>query len=86
VDRNLGLKEAFKKSGQITEGVKREVFLFFLLILVINLLGMLAFAIGLFTTLPATMIAYTFVYRKLLDRKEKAEAVRGGIEVLSPGP
>jgi uncharacterized membrane protein len=86
VDRNLGLKEAFKESAQITEGVKREVFLFFLLVLGINLLGLMAFAIGLFTTLPATMIAYSFVYRKLLDRKEKAEAVRAGIEVLAPGP
>ena len=76
VDRNLGLKEAFKESAQITEGVKREVFLFFLLVLGINLLGMMAFAIGLFTALPATMIAYSFVYRKLLERKRMAEANR----------
>jgi hypothetical protein len=86
VDRNLGIKEAFKESAGITEDVKWQVFLFFLLVLAINLLGLMAFAIGLFTTLPATMIAYTLVYRKLLERKKKAEAVRVGIEVFSPGP
>ncbi len=85
VDRNFGLKEAFKKSAEITSGVKREVFLFFLLVLGINLLGLMAFAVGLLVTLPATMVAYTFMYRKLLERKEGAGAVRVGIEVLSPG-
>jgi uncharacterized membrane protein len=84
VDRNLSLKEAFKESAGITSGVKREVFFFFLLVLGINLLGLMAFAIGLFITLPATMIAYTFVYRKLSERKESAGAVRVGTEVLFP--
>ena len=84
VDRNLRLKEAFKESAGITSGVKKEVFLFFLLVLGINLLGLMAFAVGLFVTLPATMIAYTFVYRKLLERKENAGAIGVGTEVLSP--
>lgn len=69
VDRNLGIKEAFKESAGITSGVKWEVFLFFLMVMGINLLGLIAFAIGLFITLPATMIAYTYVYRKLLAEK-----------------
>jgi len=84
VDRNLGIKEAFQESAGITSGVKRDLFLFFLLVMGINLVGLLAFAIGLFFTLPATMIAYTFVYRKLLDRKKKAEAAQGRTEVISP--
>jgi hypothetical protein len=85
VDRNIGIKEAFHESAGITSGVKWELFLFFLLVLGINLLGLMAFAVGLLFTLPATMIAYTFVYRKLLERKESAGAVRSGTEVLSPG-
>jgi uncharacterized membrane protein len=51
----------------------------------INLLGLMAFVIGLSVTLPATMIAYTYVYRKLLERKARAGAVRVETEVLSPG-
>jgi uncharacterized membrane protein len=73
VDRNIGIKEAFKESAGITSGVKWELVLFFLLVMGLNLLGLLAFAIGLFFTLPATMIAYAFVYRKLLERKKSAE-------------
>jgi hypothetical protein len=84
VDRNLGIKEAFKESAGTTSGVKKEVFLFFLLVLGINLLGLLAMGIGLFITLPATMIAYSFVYRKLLKRKENVRAVQAGTEVPSP--
>ncbi len=72
VDRNIAIKEAFQESAGITSGFKRELFFFFLLVVGINLLGVMAFVIGLLVTLPATMIAYTFVYRKLLERKESA--------------
>ncbi|MBI5583349.1 MAG: hypothetical protein HY892_05970 [Deltaproteobacteria bacterium] len=81
VDRHPGIKEAFRKSAEITSDVKMEVFLFFLLVMGINLVGLLAFGIGIFTTLPATMIAYAFVYRKLLERKRLLEAVGAGTEV-----
>ena len=84
VDRHLGIKEAFRKSAEITADVKGEVFLFFLLVLGINLLGLLAMAVGLFITLPATMIAYTFVYRKLLERKKSGEGSQEETGVISP--
>ncbi len=72
VDRNIGIKKAFQESAGITLGARRELFLFFLLVMGINLLGLMAFVVGLFVTLPATMIAYSFVYRKLLERKKSA--------------
>jgi len=84
VDRNFGIKEAFRESAGITSGVKWDLFLFFLMVMGINLLGLMAFVIGLFITLPATMVAYTFVYRKLLERKRRAEAAQGRTEVISP--
>jgi uncharacterized membrane protein len=83
VDRHPGIKESFRKSAAMTAGVKREIFLFFLLVMGINLAGLLAFGIGIFTTLPATMIAYAFVYRKLLERKSMAETVPEGREAYS---
>jgi uncharacterized membrane protein len=83
VDRNIGIKEAFQESAGISSGVKWELFLFFLLVMGINLLGLMAFAVGLLVTLPATMIAYTFVYRKLLERKESVGAVQGRTEIIS---
>jgi uncharacterized membrane protein len=83
VDRQGGIKEVFRKSGEITAGVKGEVFLFFLLVMAINLAGLLAFGLGIFTTLPATMIAYAFLYRKLLERK-KVVAVETKTQVPAP--
>jgi uncharacterized membrane protein len=70
VDKELGPIEAFKKSSLITEGVKEELFLFWLLILVINLVGLLLFFVGLFLTLPITIIAIGYVYRRLLYQTE----------------
>ncbi|MCU0577953.1 MAG: DUF975 family protein [Desulfobacterota bacterium] len=84
VDHKAGIKGSFQESAAITSGVKWEVFLFFLLVLGLNLAGFLAFGIGIFTTLPVTMIAYAFVYRKLLERKRKAEKVPEGTAVLPP--
>jgi uncharacterized membrane protein len=74
VDKGLGPIEALKKSSAATRGVKWDLFIFGLLILLINLVGVLAFLIGLFVTIPVTMMALTSVYRKLLTRLETAQA------------
>lgn len=84
VDGRRGIQEVFRISGEITAGVKWEVFLFFLLVMAINLAGFLAFGIGFFTTLPATMIAYAFVYRQLLERRRGDENIPFGPGVVSP--
>ena len=84
VDRGLGVTAAFRESSRITSRSKGDLFLFFLLAIGLNLFGLLAFAIGLFTTLPATMIAYTYIYRKLLEGDRRADPVQEETEVLSP--
>ncbi|MDO8618470.1 MAG: DUF975 family protein [Candidatus Daviesbacteria bacterium] len=65
IDKNMGPIEALKKSWQITKGVKWQLFLLNILLVLINILGALAFGIGLFITIPTTMIACAKVYRKL---------------------
>ncbi|MCL5432716.1 MAG: DUF975 family protein [Patescibacteria group bacterium] len=65
VDKNMGPIEALKNSGKITKGVKWNLFLFGLLLGLINIAGMLALGIGLFLTIPTTMLATAYVYRKL---------------------
>lgn len=70
VDKGLGPIEALKRSWRVTKGVGWNLFFFFLLVGVINLLGALALLIGLFATIPATMLATAFVYRKLLSQIE----------------
>jgi uncharacterized membrane protein len=70
VDKGLGPIEALKESARITKGNKWNLFLFGLLLVLINILGALALLVGLFVTIPTTMIANAFVYRKLLSQTE----------------
>jgi len=73
VDKGFGPIEALKKSSAITNGAKWDLFLFGLLLILITLLGLLCLFIGLFATVPTTMVAQAFVYRKLLAQTEIAQ-------------
>jgi uncharacterized membrane protein len=73
IDKGSGPIEAFKKSSVITDGAKWDLFVFGLLLGTINLLGALAFLIGLFITIPTTILALAFVFRKLLSQIEHAQ-------------
>lgn len=77
VDKKLGPVQALKASAEATAGAKRDLFLFGLLLLLINLAGALFFLIGLFATIPVSMIAYAYVYRKLSMGKEETEPKTG---------
>lgn len=70
VDKEIGPIESLKKSSGITRGVKWDLFLFGLLLTGINLLGVLCLLVGLFATIPTTMIATAFVYRTLKVQTE----------------
>jgi len=66
VDKNMGISDALNKSWQITKGTKWNLFLFGLLIGVINIVGLLCLIVGLLVTVPISMISTAYVYRKLL--------------------
>ncbi len=70
VDKKAGSIEALKRSSLITKGVKWDLFVFFLALIGINLLGALCLLVGLFATIPTTMVALAFVYRRLLAQTE----------------
>jgi uncharacterized membrane protein len=72
IDKRLGPIEALKRSSAVTRGVKWDLFVFFLMLIGINLLGALCLLIGLFATIPTTMVARAFVYRRLLAQTEIA--------------
>lgn len=75
IDRELGPIEALRKSAAITTGAKWNLFLFVLLLTGINLLGAIALLVGLFATIPTSLVATAFVYRKLLAQAEAAQAI-----------
>lgn len=70
IEKKLDPVEALKKSAFITKGAKWDLFVFGLLLVVINILGLLALVVGLFAAVPTTIVAHAFVYRKLLSRIE----------------
>lgn len=70
VDKKAGVIESFKRSWRLTQGNVWNLFLLLSLLTGINILGALALLIGLFATIPTTLIAIAFVYRKLLAQIE----------------
>jgi len=66
VDKNMGISDSLNKSWEMTKGVKWNLFLFGLLLGLINVLGIICLLVGLIVTVPLTMIATAYVYRKLL--------------------
>lgn len=66
VDKKLDAVDSIKKSWEMTKGVKWNLFLFGLILGLINILGILALLVGLLITVPLTFIANAYVYRKLL--------------------
>ena len=72
VDEERGPIEAIQRSITITEGVGVDLFLFGLLLIGINFLGLLAFGLGLFVTVPVTILATAYVYRYLNPRPGSA--------------
>ena len=65
VDKDMGPIEALQASWGITKGVKWELFLFMLLLGLLNIAGFLLFIVGLFISIPITILATAYVYRKL---------------------
>ncbi|MEX0587180.1 MAG: DUF975 family protein [Patescibacteria group bacterium] len=68
VGKKVGVLESLDRSSKMTAGVKGQLFLFLLALLGINLLGALALAVGLLVSIPVTMVASAWVYRRLSDR------------------
>jgi uncharacterized membrane protein len=65
VDKNMGIMESLRESSKITQGNKWNLFRFDLSLVGINILGVLALFLGLFLTLPLSMVSSAWVYRKL---------------------
>ncbi|HLH21968.1 MAG TPA: hypothetical protein VK066_05570 [Chloroflexota bacterium] len=76
VDRGLGPMAALSRSAAITKGVRWNLFGLALVLVGLNLLGLLALVVGLFVTVPITIVAIAYVYRKL-------DAQTGAVPVLA---
>ncbi len=65
IDRNLGPIEALKESARITKGHKWDLFVLAILLFLLNVLGFVLLFVGLFVTIPISMLAIVHAYRTL---------------------
>ncbi len=68
VDKNAGVVDSLKKSWALTQGTALNLFLFTLLIVILNIVGAIVLFVGLIVTIPTTTMAAVYVYRKLLSQ------------------
>ena len=60
-----GVRKSLDISSRLTEGVKWKLLWFFIVLILLNILGMLCLLVGLLVTLPVSVLAYAHVYTKL---------------------
>lgn len=70
--------ESLKKSWNLTKGKFFPLLLFYLFLIAINALGALVLFVGLAFTLPVTVIAIVYSYRKLAYEKKEREIEKIG--------
>jgi uncharacterized membrane protein len=70
VDKKLDAIEALKRSMAMTSGIKMDLFLMDVVLVVLNILGGICFGIGLLVTIPITILTIGYVYRNLLAKEE----------------
>lgn len=68
IDRNMGPIEAMKASIRITRENRIKVFLLLVCIFLMNMLGAIALLVGLFVSIPVSMLALTHAYRTLSQK------------------
>lgn len=76
VDKGLKPIEALKESAKITYGAKGKLFIFWLLLAGIIILGTLALGVGLLWAMPTVVVAWAYVYRKLSSAAKEIPAVQ----------
>lgn len=70
LDKDLGPIEAFKKSGEITDGAKWDLLALLVFVFFIGILGLLFFFVGVFVSIPLSILTQVLVYRHLMDGGE----------------
>lgn len=68
VDKELWPFPALKESSKMTYGHKWQLLKFYVVLLGVNILGLLALGVGLLVSVPVSMFAMVHVYNKLLNQ------------------
>jgi uncharacterized membrane protein len=76
--------EALRKSWQITKGARLKLFLFGIVLSLVNIAGFLALIVGIFVSIPVTLLAHAYVYRVLANQAISDKAAN--TKPNQPGP
>ena len=68
IDKKINVLSAFRISNEITKDELTELFLFIILMFLLNLLGAFVFLIGLLITLPISIVAIALIYTELIKK------------------
>jgi uncharacterized membrane protein len=74
VDESAGVLDSFRRSAALTQGVKWNLLLFWLVIALVVIAGALALVVGLLWAIPVVMVARAFVFRALVKQTPAATA------------
>ena len=69
MDKDMGVITALKESFKSTTGYEAELFIIWVMILGLNLIGMLMYGIGLLFTLPYTLLTLSMFYDSYLSKR-----------------
>lgn len=75
--RTTDVLGAFRQSSELTRGQRWRLFLFGVVLLLINIAGGILFGIGLLVTVPMSAFAATLVYRRLATRAAHDQLLAG---------
>lgn len=68
LDKKLGPVDTLKETWKLTEGHVMDLGLLMLCLIGINLLGLVAFVVGVLVTAPISLLASAYAYRKLATK------------------
>ncbi len=77
IDKNLKIKDVFKKSASISNGVRIQLFSMLVLLVLINILvSFTTFGFGFILSLPFSILVLASVYQKLSLTMDSNEALK----------
>lgn len=65
VDKKLSIGKSFEESAKLVEGYEWDLLSYWLIMILLNIVGILFFVVGIVITLPVTVVGYTYLYREL---------------------
>jgi len=85
IDKKMGPVEALKASWGATRGQTWDLFLFTLVTIAINIIGVLLLGLGLIITIPVTLIAVAYIYRAV-SNAQMPQVIPEPAAIVPPPP